>query len=117
MGCVDAQHGAGVEAPENVDQLVVHDVSIDLTGGEGRGKCTSWNAISLARTARKARAPGRKETVMAASGVCPLLVRPMVFRIRGKELRWARVKSVRLETYRAELLEIDISHLTYLMHS
>ena len=54
---------------------------------------------------------------MAARGVCPLLVLPMVFRIRGKELRWARVKSVRLETYRAELLEIDISHLMYLMDS
>lgn len=54
---------------------------------------------------------------MAARGVCPLLVLPMVSRIRGKELRWARVKSVRLETYRAELLEIDISHLMYLMDS
>lgn len=117
MGCVDAEHGAGVEAPEDVDQLVVDGVSIDLTRREGRGRCTSWNAISLARTARKARAPGRKETVMAARGVCPLLVLPMVFRIRGKELRWARVKSVRLETYRAELLEIDVSHVVYLMHS
>ena len=32
MGCVDAEHGAGVEAPEDVDQLVVGGVSIDLTG-------------------------------------------------------------------------------------
>ncbi len=72
---------------------------------------TSRNAISLARKARKAKAPGRKETVIAASGVWPLLVLPMVSLILGKGLLWATVNRVRLETYNAELLELSIMNV------
>ena len=46
---------------------------------------------------------------MAVSGVWPLFVLPMVFLILSTELSLARKNRVRLETYRAELLQASIS--------
>ncbi len=58
----------------------------------------SWNPTSREFTARKARPPGRKLTIIAASGVWPLFVLPKVDLIRSNLLRLAMTKSVRLET-------------------
>ncbi len=70
---------------------------------------TSWNDTLSAPTTRNARVPGMKLTKMAVSGVWPLFVLPMVFLILSTELSLARKNRVRLETYRAELLQSSIS--------
>ena len=70
---------------------------------------TSWNDTLSAPTTRNARAPGMKLTKMAVSGVWPLFVLPTVFLILSTELSLARKNRVRLETYRAELLQSSIS--------
>lgn len=63
-------------------------------------------AVVDALTTKNASSPGTKLTRMAASGVCPLLVLPIVLRILVKSLFRARKKRVRLDTYRAELLRV-----------
>ena len=70
---------------------------------------TSWNDTLSAPTTRNARAPGMKLTKMAVSGVWPLFVLPIVFLIFSTEQSLVRKNRVRLETYRAELLQSFIS--------
>ena len=64
-------------------------------------------AVVDALTTMNASSPGTKLTRIAASGVCPLFVLPIVLRTLVKSLFRAREKSVRLDTYRAELLRIS----------
>ena len=64
-------------------------------------------AVVDALTTRNASSPGTKLTRMAASGVWPLFVLPIVLRTLLKSLFRARKKSVRLDIYRAELLRVS----------
>lgn len=59
---------------------------------------TSTKAVVDALATRNARSPGTKLTNMAAIGVCPLFVLPIVSRILLKPLFRARKKRIRLET-------------------
>ena len=59
---------------------------------------TSCTDVLDAPITRKANIPGTKLIAIAASGVCPLFVRPAVSLIKLNELLRARKKSVRLET-------------------
>lgn len=67
---------------------------------------TSTNAVVDALITKKVRSPGTKLTRIAASGVCPLFVLPIVSRSLLNLLFRARKKRVRLDTYKAEFLEI-----------
>ena len=59
---------------------------------------------------RNAKKPGMKLTSIAARGVWPLFVRPIVFLITSKRLLFlARTNKVRLDTYNAEFLTICLS--------
>ena len=103
--CIDAEHYAGIQTAEHNDGLQEH---------QSGAKCrwpnfTSWNDTLFASTTRNARVPGMKLITMAVSGVWPLFVLPMVFLILSTELSLARKNRVRLETYRAELLQASIS--------
>ena len=60
--------------------------------------------LRSAFTTRKAKAPGRKLQAIAASGVFPLFVDPIVLRTLSKGQPWAMANSVRLDTYNAEFL-------------
>lgn len=64
----------------------------------GRGMITSTKAVVDALATRNARRPGTKLTRMAASGVCPLFVLPIVLRILLKPLFRARKNRIRLDT-------------------
>lgn len=66
-------------------------------------------AVADALTTRNVSSPGTQLTRMAASGVCPLFVLPIVLRTLVKSLFRARKKRVRLDTYRAELLRVSLA--------
>ena len=96
---IDAQDGAGIKASKDKDGLSVSmDVSQDSEKSIVLWVRTSCTDALAAPSTRNANVPGTKLIAIAASGVCPLFVRPTVFLIKSNELLRARKKSVRLET-------------------
>ena len=94
---INTQNGTGIKASQNKNGLSDSlDVSyILLNRYWARTSCTD---VLAAPSTRNAKNPGTKLIAIAASGVCPLFVRPAVFLIKLNELLRARKKSVRLET-------------------
>ena len=96
---IDAQKGAGIKASKDKNGLSDSmDVSQYFAEPILPWVRTSCTDVLAAPSTRNANVPGTKLIAIAASGVCPLFVRPTVFLINLNELLRARKKSVRLET-------------------
>ena len=97
FACIYAQHRSSIQSTQNKNELSDSStVSRNL-----RIQCqirTSCKDVLAAPLTTNANIPGIKLTTIAASGVCPLFVRPTVSLMALNELLRARKNNVRLET-------------------